>query len=309
MKKEKLIIVEDDAITAMDMRSILEDLGYEVAYTAAYGKDAIEQARKQKPDLVLIDVNIKGDIDGIETAEIIYGELDIPIIYITALSDDKTFQRAKATRPLAYVLKPFDEKDLKIAVEMALYKYKLERKLKESEKKYRLVVENATVGIIVVQDGKIKFANSYITKVSGYSFEELFNKDSIEFIYEADREKVEELRKSDLENPDKNILHTIRLRTKKGDILWVENKRVIINWQGKSATLNFLTDITEKKLAEQELAKTQSILQSLFEASPDLIAVFDKKHNLVLSNYYSDSVKNQKKKTRKRRKTSEHLGS
>lgn len=127
----KIVIVEDQGIVALSLERMLEELGYEVPYVAVSGEEAVEQVTKVQPDLVLMDIMLAGELDGIEAATQIQAQIDIPIIYLTAHSDETTLQRAKITGPFGYLIKPFDKRDLYITVDMALYKHQMEQKLKE----------------------------------------------------------------------------------------------------------------------------------------------------------------------------------
>ncbi|MCL5028896.1 MAG: response regulator [Bacteroidetes bacterium] len=128
--KTKILIAEDEFIIAMDIKKILEKLGYQVTSFVGKGADAISKAEIEKPDLVLMDIMLSGPISGIEAAEVIKNKFHIPVVYLTALTDDETLQKAKITEPGAYLLKPFDQRGLHSAIEIALYKYKMETQLK-----------------------------------------------------------------------------------------------------------------------------------------------------------------------------------
>jgi len=117
-----ILIVEDEAVVAMDIAQQLEALGYTIDAIADTGEDALMQAHRQMPDLVLMDICLKGKMDGIQTAALLRRIAPTPIIYLTALSDKKTVARARDTEPEAYLLKPFNEQELSIAIELALYK-------------------------------------------------------------------------------------------------------------------------------------------------------------------------------------------
>jgi len=120
MLKHNILIVEDEAIIAKDLQVTLERLGYHVAGTTASGEVAIEMARRHLPDLVLMDIALKGQLDGIEAAAQIREVLGIPAIYLTAYADKATIERAKLTEPRGYLLKPFEEWELYAVVEAAL---------------------------------------------------------------------------------------------------------------------------------------------------------------------------------------------
>ncbi len=137
MAKAHVLIVEDDNITVMELRERLQGFGYGVSGAAAYGEEAIEKAEETRPDVVLMDIRLKGDMDGIEAAEQIRARFDIPVVYLTAYTDEDTLQRAKVTEPYGYILKPFQERELYITIEVALYKHRAEQALRRAEAEAR----------------------------------------------------------------------------------------------------------------------------------------------------------------------------
>jgi PAS domain S-box-containing protein len=137
MEKAKLLIVEDEAIIAMEMESQLQSLGYEVTSIVDTGEKAIEKADTDKPDLILMDIRIKGEMDGIEAAEEIRNKFGIPVIFSTAYLDEERIERAKITMPFGYVLKPIQERDLKVTIEMALYVSKVDGERRKAEELLR----------------------------------------------------------------------------------------------------------------------------------------------------------------------------
>ena len=114
MQKAQILIVEDDGIVAMDIESRLKKLGYSVSGTVIYGEKAIEKVEELSPDLVLMDIVLKGEMDGIEAAEIIRSRFDVPVIFLTAYADEERFERAKLTIPFGYILKPFQDETLRL---------------------------------------------------------------------------------------------------------------------------------------------------------------------------------------------------
>ena len=122
MSREKILIVEDDDVLAKIIAWRLTNLGYEVCGRAAYGAEAIELLLKEQPDLVLMDINLKGDMDGIATTLRIKKEFRVPVVYLTSHFDGPTLERAKESRPDGFVLKPFDDQDLRVGIELALKK-------------------------------------------------------------------------------------------------------------------------------------------------------------------------------------------
>jgi PAS domain S-box-containing protein len=132
MSAPSILIVEDEVIVAMELKSRLTSLGYVVVGTEGYGEDAVKTATARKPDLLLMDITLAGDIDGIEAARIIHETQDIPVIYLTAHSDEQTLQKAKQGDPFAYLVKPFTESSLRTAIEVALHKHAKDRQARST---------------------------------------------------------------------------------------------------------------------------------------------------------------------------------
>ncbi|MBF0319665.1 MAG: response regulator [Nitrospirae bacterium] len=125
VEKVAILVVEDEMIVSMEIQERLKRLGYRICDAVSTGELAIEKAGEKHPDLVLMDIRLEGKMDGIEAAQAIQKRFRIPVIYLTANSDDKTLLRAKLTEPFGFILKPFHERDLQTNVEMALYRHKM----------------------------------------------------------------------------------------------------------------------------------------------------------------------------------------
>ena len=160
MSNNNILVVEDEAIVSKDIQQSLKKLGYNIVGASATGEKAIELANEYKPDLVLMDIMLKGDMSGIDTAEKIKETLNIPVIYLTAYADENTLSKAKVTEPYGYIIKPFKEIDLHTSIEMALYKHSKEREvIKERDFLYALVEGKESDGVIFVK------SNSRLVKV------------------------------------------------------------------------------------------------------------------------------------------------
>lgn len=169
ISKTKILIVEDESIVAMDVKNRLTRLGYEVCGVASSGDEAIKKTIQTRPNLILMDIRIKGEMDGIITAEQIRGWYDVPIVFLTAYSDETTLQRAKVTEAFGYLLKPLEERELHITIEMALYKHKMERKLKESEQWLFTILNSIGDGVIATDaQGCVKFMNPVAEALTGW---------------------------------------------------------------------------------------------------------------------------------------------
>ncbi len=129
MAKTNVLVVEDESIVSKDIQYSLKKLGYNVVGAASTGEKAFELAKTTNPDIILMDIMLKGNINGIETAERVKKELQIPVIYLTAYADEATLAKAKVTEPYGYIIKPFKEVDLHTSIEMALYKFSKEKEV------------------------------------------------------------------------------------------------------------------------------------------------------------------------------------
>jgi len=125
MERAQILVVEDEAVVAMDIQSKLEDLSYSVIALIRSGEEAVQTACEMRPDLILMDINLQGEMDGISAAACIQERNPTPVVYMTAHGDKETLHRAKMTEPLGYIIKPFDEQDLRAAIEVALNKHHL----------------------------------------------------------------------------------------------------------------------------------------------------------------------------------------
>jgi len=140
----KIMVVEDEAVIAIRLQERLTAMGYHVVGISYSGEEAMKQARSLRPDLVLMDIMIPGEMDGIAVAKWVKAELDIPVIFLTAFSEDKIIERAKQAKPYGYIVKPFQDRELKASVEIALYKKETEKALKEAHHELELRVKERT---------------------------------------------------------------------------------------------------------------------------------------------------------------------
>lgn len=163
MAKTNVLVVEDESIVSKDIQYSLKKLGYNVVGAASTGEKAFELASTKNPDIILMDIMLKGDINGIQTAERVKKELNIPVIYLTAYADEATLAKAKVTEPYGYIIKPFKEVDLHTSIEMALYKFSKEREvLQERDLLYSLIEskENSTEFIFVKSKSRLVKINT-----------------------------------------------------------------------------------------------------------------------------------------------------
>lgn len=173
----RILVVEDEAIVARDIQETLISQGYEVPAIASSAEEAIEQATRLRPDLVLMDIVLKGRTDGITAADRIRRDLRIPIIFLTAYSDDAILEKAKATGPAGYIIKPFQERELHTTIEMALYKHKIERRLEEGREWLSVILRSIADAVIATdRDGRITFMNPAAEALTGWARQDAMRK-------------------------------------------------------------------------------------------------------------------------------------
>ncbi|MBW4620737.1 MAG: EAL domain-containing protein [Cyanosarcina radialis HA8281-LM2] len=178
---DRILIVEDEALVAEDIKDILEELGYSVPAILDTGELAIVKAGEFKPSLVLMDIRLKGKMDGVQAAQQIWNRFKIPVVYLTANSDNGTLQRAKETAPFGYITKPFREKELHTAVEIGLHRYRLEKQLKEREQWLETILSSMGDAVIATDDrGRIKMLNRTAEKLTGWQQSEACGQPSTE---------------------------------------------------------------------------------------------------------------------------------
>lgn len=280
--KAKLLIVEDEAFIALEIKTRLQKMGYEVCGVVSHGEDAIQQAEAMRPDLVLMDIRLKGEMSGIDAAVVIREKSRIPIVYLTSHADEETLELAKWTTPSGYLLKPFQEKDLRIGIEMALHKHAMERQLLESEEKFRLVTESIddVFWLSSPDFSELLYVSPAYDKIWGRRREDLHHDplSFLESVHPLDREAVRAL----MEHPPlENLQLEYRIVKPDGSISWVRDRRFsVLNAHGKPYRLaGVATDITAQKNTEQQLLELNQKFQQ--QATHDMLTGLPNRRLLI----------------------------
>jgi PAS domain S-box-containing protein len=177
MQEKTVLIVEDEGVVALSIQAVLKKMGYKVVGIAVTGSEAIALAMEHKPDVILMDIHIKGDIDGIQTTEKLNKITDIPVIFLTAYADDETVQRAIKTRSHSYLVKPYNPRELYSNIEFAIYKHRMKTKLGSNRENLELfLIKSAYAGLIIDMQNNIVFANSAAETLLGWTQEEMKGK-------------------------------------------------------------------------------------------------------------------------------------
>jgi diguanylate cyclase (GGDEF)-like protein/PAS domain S-box-containing protein len=259
MEKTRILVVEDEGLIARDIENMVRNAGYEVCGVVSSGEEAVEEADKTEPDLILMDIILQGSMDGVEAAEKIRGRLNIPVIYLTAHTDENTLERAKLTEPLGYTLKPVEQKELLTVIEMALYKHQMELKLREREGWLTTILQSIGEGVIATDRlGNITFINPVAEKLTGWQQLESINKPLTSVLHLIEEESgrlhrlsVPRLLNENFQNPVNGNILIVNYNDK----IPVELSATIIRDQKDtvSGLVLVLHDLTERKRYEEKL--------------------------------------------------------
>ncbi len=278
MMKEKVIIVEDEALVAMAIKNSLSNLGYDIAAVTDSGEDAIVKAQQIRPDIILMDINLNGKMDGIEAADQIRCSLKIPIIFISTLADEYKLQQAKLAVPYGYLLKPFQERELKVTIEMALYSFKLNAERDTAERALRLSrfsIEHAEDMLFWLDaNGKILDVNETSAQRTGFAKHELKNMSIFELLPHL-KTKQWEKNWHYLKNHKTLRLESVCSTKNKTKEFPVEVTCSYFCFDGKEYNCAFAKDISDRYQAREAVRRSENKFRWLYDNSPNMYASMD----------------------------------
>lgn len=206
MAQEKILIVDDEVVVAEDIRRQLRSLGYVVVGVVASGSEAVDVAGQHRPDLILMDIKLKGPLDGIDAARTIQSRYSIPVIYLTAFSDEDTLERARYTLPLAYLIKPFVSSDLRAALELALFRQRVLRIAEQRGRWLDSVLQSMSDAVVTIDpQGKVTLLNPAAEGLTGWSQPDALGKAIQDVMVVVDAQ-----RRTSLVNPALSALQQIK---------------------------------------------------------------------------------------------------
>lgn len=253
-----ILIVEDEKIIAEDIKWTLVNFGYDVIGSVSEAKKIVSETKRLKPDLVLMDIKLGNRFEGIDAARAVKDETNLPVVFLTAYSDNDTIKKVLESSAYGYILKPYNDKELNAVIEMALYRHKMETAIKGSEKKYRNLVENLQEGIILLNhDGKILFVNSQAAGIFEQKTADMTEKDFFNYIKDGELD-----RNALFKSTNKKI--DIKLRKENTEIKYLTLS--ISNYIDDSDQKSFLliiNDITALHKERQKRITTQQRLRSI----------------------------------------------
>jgi PAS domain S-box-containing protein len=274
MTKTEILIVEDDPLVAVSLVDCLTMLGHSVSAVAASGEEALRRAEESRPDLALLDIKLHGEMDGVAAAKEMRARFDIPVVYLTGYYDDAVVERAAGTEPHGFLTKPYDPGDLKRTIEIAVHKHAMERRLRESEARYRALVESSVQGLVVVEGKplRILLANPTCAAITGYSVDELLCLSSEQLktlIHPSDQASVLDSLENHLAGRAIPVRGELRMVNRDGEVRWIEYFGSLVEHEGRSAVQASFVDITERQHAENALRRAYDELEQRVEERTD----------------------------------------
>lgn len=289
MPLAKILVVEDDSIIAEDIRLILLRLGYAISGITNNGPDAIQLSLSEKPDAIIMDITLRGEMDGIETSQKINEVFSVPIIYLTARQDKATIEKSKLTNPYGYMLKPLNERDLNSCLRMALYRFDTEKKLKESEERYFRLTENARDMIFrrSIVNGIYEYVNKASLSITGYSPNEFYSDPMlVEKIIHPDWKNYFRVLWENLKEGEVPDIYEFQIINKSGEARWLNQRNVMIkNTDGVPVALEgIVTDVTDRKKTEALIRKHSEEYRMILDSMPAMVLVKDFNNKLIRVN-------------------------
>ncbi len=295
-EKISILIVEDNQIIAKDLSENLSNMGYKLVGNAVTGLSAIEMAVKFNPDIILMDIQLNGDMDGIEAASLISKKMDSAIIYLSAYADDTTLKRAKLTTPYGYLLKPFEERELQTTIEMAHYKHLLETKIKENERWLFTTLQSIAEAVVATDNnGRIIFLNPASEKLLLLKKENLIGKKADDVIFIKNGNSTQNIVSSllsgmgDVNNYPRGEFIIISADGEEIPVLFDVSP---INEDGKniSGLVIVIRDIREKKKNEKKILSSERRLAALVDSAMDAVVTVDHHQNIVIFNTAAEKI-------------------
>lgn len=262
MNNERILIVEDEKIIAIDLQRRLERFGYSVVGMAGEGNEAIKMALELDPDIVLMDIMLSGAVDGVEAAQAIKAAKDIPFIFLTAYTDEKTLERAKETQPYGYILKPFKERELYTTIDIALYKHEMAKKLTKQERLFSAILQSINDGIIAVDmDLNVQFMNKIAEGITGTTEADAQGKNVTRYLNLTDSATKQDILSNMVSVGERStFFNDITLKNAVGQTLVLDGSITRIHEQANATDGYIITlrDITELRRLSETLSYQSS---------------------------------------------------
>ncbi|MCK4534196.1 MAG: diguanylate cyclase [Syntrophobacterales bacterium] len=286
--KKQILVVEDEQIVAIDIHNRLHDMGYGVSAIVSAGEEAIRKTAALCPDLVLMDITLGKGMDGIEAANRIHAKYNIPVIYLSSNVAEDRMEQIKATNPFGFITKPFEDRDLRITIEMALYRHRMEETLIRSEEKYRTILENIEEAYFEVDlAGNFTFFNDALCGIAGLPRDELLGMSNLQYANPETAKKMYETFNGVYRTGKPARLADYGIIRMDGIEKTIELSASLIKDSSGNLTgfRGIVRDVTERKLAEETMRKSEERYRALFENNPIETMIVDNRGTITGYNH------------------------
>ncbi len=287
----RIFVVEDDKFITAIFTMFLRDLGHELVGGTSSGREAVEMCKELKPDVVLMDIHLDGELDGIQTAELLKREVNVPVIYVSSDTSSQVIERAIVTNSYGFLVKPINKKELGISIDLAFYKHKVDVEQNEREKGYREFISASPFPIVVVTNGKIMYLNCLGLDVfKTHYIEDVMGLPINNFIQSDYSEEFNDKINASIKDDCKIEPFVTQLKTVHGDIYWAEVTGSKVRFNNKISVQLIIKDASLTTFCKK---RNQLYEKVLFEKNK-IVFVLDKGGNVLKTNAFTHDVLGEK---------------
>ncbi|MCW3804231.1 response regulator [Plebeiibacterium marinum] len=283
----KVFIVEDDKFITAIFTMFLRDLGHDLVGKTASGSKAIEMCRELQPDVVLMDIHLDGDLDGIQTAEMLNRELHIPVIYVSSDTSSQVIERAIVSNSYGYLVKPINKKELGISIDLAFYKHKVDMEQKEREQSYREFISASPLPIIVLNNGKLAYLNCLGLDIfKTHYIEDVIGSDIKEFIHEDCFDQYDNIMAMPLDAGKRIDPCLLKMKDVHGDLYWAEVTGSIVKFNNKKSIQLIIKDVSDQMYYEGKVIAYEKMMDD----AKKFCMILNGKGEIIKSNDYTKGM-------------------
>jgi PAS domain S-box-containing protein len=270
MRAKKILIVEDDKMLSTIYKMFLNELGHELVGIYSNAADAIAKCKSEKPDVILMDIQIKGEIDGIDASYIIQDQFQIPVIFVTSITDDKTIARAAKTKSYGFLIKPIDKVKLGILIELAVSRHNQDKEVKIKDDRYHKLIEDSPNAVMLITNNIIQFVNFSGLKLFGtINIEKMIDCSITDFLSEENPKEFLEILRQATISSDKIKLDNVKFKTIHSDNFLSQVIGSTIEYKGEKTIQLIVRDSTRTLNAERKLKESEEKIKMLSLTSND----------------------------------------
>jgi PAS domain S-box-containing protein len=244
----RILVVEDDRFISTIFKMFLAELGHEIVARCESGLQAIELCHQLKPDVVLMDIHLQGELDGIQTAEKLKMELDLPVIYISGDTSNTIIERAIVSNSYGYLVKPVNKKELGISIDLAFYKHKVDIEQKKRERGYREFISESPVPIIVLRKGRIQYLNKLALEgiMKTHYIEDVMGLEFLRFVAAESKDRIAQLLSGEGLSDDRFVDEYVLMKDLHGDPIYAELSGSVVRFNNEISTQIIIRDVTHR---------------------------------------------------------------